>query len=228
MKNISFEWTSVKITFVLALNVLISIMYWFAVVKYKETADEIANSYHSRDMILINAIKTTDSNVPEIKILKYQFDYIQKVKKTNLLLAHRFSSYGYAFTVFLCIASVVGGILGFLLLKSGWENSKNFYLKASFLIAFACSTLCGIFPSVLSTKENAASNLSKYNIYNGIQVDIYNIVTDMEGYLKRNTKGSLDSLHIKIFNVSKAIKENQGVDYNFDLTKIPKEIKPLN
>ena len=141
-------------------------------------------------------------------------------------MAQRFNSYGYSFTIFFAIISIISDILGFLLIKKGWDNTESFYLKASLLIAFFCSTLFGILPNVFSTKENNKNNLTKYNYLGGLQLDIYDLVTDYRGFIKRNTIASLDSLNLTISSITECIKENQDIYFDTYNDKVPTDIKP--
>ena len=223
----SFKGDNKKILFVVFVHTIVGVLFLFSVYKFQQTGDFINDTFKQRDIIIEKAIKADSSKLQEIQKLRELYFTISEIKKSYLFIAQRFNSYGYSFTLFLIIFSIIWGILGFLLIKNGWDNTDNFYLKSSFLISFFCSTLFGILPNVFNTKENTKNNLIKYNYYSGLQLDIYDLVRDNKGLIRRNTTASLDSLNLTISSITRNIKENQHLYFDTYIDKVPTDIKPL-
>lgn len=217
----------IRVSFVVGVFVFIGLFFDFTVKKYKESADYIKEKFEKRDSIIKSAINSDTTNLAAKGKLKEQFNTIAEIKKSYIFMAHRFNSYGYSFTMFFTFFSIISGVLGFLLIKKGWDNVDNFYLKSAFLITFFCSTLFGVLPSVFNTKDNTKSNLAKYNYFSGLQLDIYDLVRDNRGYIKRSTSGSLDTLNKEIYSITRGIKENQDLYFDTNIDKVPTKIDPL-
>ncbi|MGG8497771.1 hypothetical protein ACQY1Q_15275 [Tenacibaculum sp. TC6] len=217
----------IRVLFGLLSVLIISFMFSLTINKYTKTANVISLSFSKKDSIIKRAIYNADFKIKEVSQLKEQFGIIEEIKKSYLFIAHRYSSYNYSFSIFFTVFSIVTGILGFIIVKIGWDNTNNYYLKSAFLISFFCSTLFGLLPNVFGTKENIKNNLTKYNFYSGLQLDIYNLVSDNSGYIKRSTKQSIDSLNTEITLITKKIKENQDLYFDIHIDKVPTDFKPL-
>lgn len=216
-----------KVGYVVLATIVITTAFFIAVQIYDNAAEKMVSIFEKRDLTIKNALDATTHTIPEVSQLKEQFGMIANIKESYLYLFETYSAYNYTFSAFFTFFSVLSGILGFLVLKKGWDHTKNYFLKASFLGVFFCSTLFGILPNVFATKENIKNNLAKYNYYNGLQLDIYDLVNDNKGYIKRNTKGSLDSLNMEISAITKGIKDNQSLHFEIHIDKVPTEIQPL-
>ena len=226
-KAFNYDINIIRVLFVVLTVCFIGLAFWVSKNKYIETAEIVKKSFYERDIILQRSIiLDTSKTAPTQKLLE-QYFVIAEIKKSYLFMAQRFNSYGYAFTIFFAISSILSGILGFLLIKKGWDATDSFYLKSSFLIIFFCTTLFGILPSVFNTKENAKNNLNKYNYFSGLQIDIYDLIKDNKGYIKRNTVASLDSLNLTISSINTSIKENQDLYFDTFIDKVPMDVKPL-
>ena len=186
-KAFNYDINIIRVLFVVLTVCFIGLAFWVSKNKYIETAEIVKKSFYERDIILQRSIILDTSKTAPTQKLREQYFVIAEIKKSYLFMAQRFNSYGYAFTIFFAISSILSGILGFLLIKKGWDATDSFYLKSSFLIIFFCTTLFGILPSVFNTKENAKNNLNKYNYFSGLQIDIYDLIKDNKGYIKRNT-----------------------------------------
>lgn len=218
----------IRSAFVILLLVMVASLFSLTVSKYGESADYLESIYRHRDSIVSEAVFKVQPDRIELQTLHEQFNLIEELKESYLFIAHRYSTYNYSFSIFFAIFSVISGLLAFLLVKKGWDNTKNFYLKASFLVAFFCSSLFGILPQVFATKSNIKNNINKYNYYCGLQLDIFDLVKDNKGYLKSTSKDSLELFRKEILKISEGIKENQTLYFDIDLDKIPSEYKPLN
>jgi len=217
----------IKIMFVFIMFSMIIISFYGTNNFFKNQSEQLKSSFKIKDSFLEKTLYSIKSETKESIQLKEQFEIISNIKEPYLVTAEKYSSFNYTFSIFFTIFSILSGILGFIILQNGWSNLKNFYLKASFLISFFCSTLFGVLPNVLGNEENIKNNLSKYNFYNGLQLDIYSLISDNKGYLKRNTPNSIDSLNREILSITKNIKENQDLYFNVYIDQVPKEIKPF-
>lgn len=217
----------IRISFVILLLAIVGVSFWFCVYRYEQSAEVIKNIFKQRDSIVEKAILADTLKSRETNTLRELYYTIAEIKKSYLSIAQRFNSYGYSITILFAFTSIISGILGFMLIRKGWDNTESFYLKASFLVAFFCSTLFGVLPNVFSTKENTKNNLTKYNQFSALQIEIYDLVKDNRGYMKRNTTESLDSLNLNISTIIKNIKENQDLYFDTYIDKIPTDIKPL-
>ncbi|WP_298418361.1 hypothetical protein [uncultured Kordia sp.] len=216
-----------KIGYVVFVTLVITIAFIITIRLYYDTAETMVSLFEKRDETIQNALNAATSDLREVAQLKEQFGMIANIKESYLYIFKTYSAYNYTFSGFFTFFSVLSGILGFLVLKGGWDNTKNYYLKATFIGVFFCSTLFGILPNVFATKDNIKNNLAKYNYYSGLQLDIYELINDNHGYIKRNTKGSIDTLNLKIADITKGIKENQTLHFEIHIDKVPTDIQPL-
>ncbi|WP_046757104.1 hypothetical protein [Kordia jejudonensis] len=222
-----FRENYLKIGYVLIVTLIVSIAFIVTIRLYYETAETMVSIFEKRDITIQKALNAATSDIREVTQLKEQFRMIADIKESYLYIFKTYSAYNYTFSGFFTVFSVLSGILGFLVLKGGWDNTKNYYLKATFIGVFFCSTLFGILPNVFATKDNIKNNLAKYNYYSGLQLDIYELINDNHGYIKRNTKGSIDTLNLKISDITKGIKENQSLHFEIHIDKVPTDIQPL-
>lgn len=215
----------IRVVFVVGLVLSITTMFYTSEYMFRKTSKSLIDNFSKRDSTLEKAIMSEPNKIPAIAKLKDLYFTISHVKKSYLFMADRFNSYGYTFAMFFSFFSIVTAVLTFLILRQGWENTDSFYLKSSFLIAFFCSTLFGILPTVFSTKENTKSNLAKYNFLSGLQLDIYDLVKDNKAYIKTNTKESLENLDKEILSITKSMKENQDLYFDIFIEKVPTSIQ---
>lgn len=223
----AFEGNAIKIGYIVFVTIIVSIAFITTIRMYDGVAETVVDIFEKRDVTIQEALDATTSNLREVAQLKEQFRMIADIKESYLYIFKTYSAYNYTFSGFFAFFSVLSGILGFLVLKGGWDNTKNYYLKATFIGVFFCSTLFGILPNVFATKDNIKNNLAKYNYYSGLQLDIYDLVNDNQGYIKRNTEGSLDTLNMKISEITKGIKENQSLHFEIHIDQVPTDIQPL-
>lgn len=216
-----------RISYVIFLITTIIGLFYLGLRKAKQPATSIVENFIQRDNIVENAIFSNISKLDMVNQLREQYCIIAEIKQSHLSMAQDFSSYEYASTGAFVVFSIISAILGFLLLRKGWDNTDNFYLKSSFLVVFFFSTLFGVVPSVYNNKANSKSNLAKYNYFSGLQLDIYELIKDNKGFIKRSTPQSLDSLNIAITAITKGIKENQDLYFDISIEKVPTDIKPF-
>jgi len=216
-----------RVTYVIFLISIISYAFMSTAYKYRDNADIIIKSYEKRDSIIKEGVYSLKLQNPEFEQLKELYNMIAKIKEPYLYIAHTYTAFNYSFIIFFTIFSIISGILGFLILKKGWDNSDDYYLKASFLIVFFFSTLFGVLPKVFVTKENIKNNLVSYNYFNGLQLDIYDLARDNKGYFESENPASLDSLNTEILSITEGIKVNQNLYFDIHVDKVPTEIKPL-
>lgn len=222
-----FKGDVLKIGYIVFVTIIVSIAFITTIRLYDGAAEKVVSIFEKRDVTIQEALDATTSNLREVAQLKEQFRMIADIKESYLYIFKTYSAYNYTFSGFFTFFSVLSGILGFLVLKGGWDNTQNYYLKATFIGVFFCSTLFGILPNVFATKDNIKNNLAKYNYYSGLQLDIYDLVNDNQGFIKRNTAGSIDTLNMKISEITKGIKENQSLHFEIHIDKVPTDIQPL-
>lgn len=216
-----------QVGYVVIATILITVAFIITIHVYDQSAETVTAIFEKRDITIQEALNTATSNRIEVEQLKEQFKMIADIKESYLYIFKTYSSYNYAFTAFFTFFSVLSGILGFLVLKKGWDNAKDYFLRATFLGIFFCSTIFGILPNVFATKDNIKNNLAKYNYYSGLQLDIYDLVNDNQGYMKRNTPGSIDTLNMKISDITKGIKNNQSLHFDIHIDRVPTDLQPL-
>ena len=218
---------TLKVIFSFFLLVIPIMIFLMTINFFKGQSNEMEKIFKEKDSIVENSVYSFKSNIKEIKQLKEQFEIVNKIKKPYFTTAKKYSSYHYTFSILFTLFSILTGILSFLILLKGWENVNSFYLKSAFLVSFFWVSLFGILPNVLGNNQNIKNNLGKYNFYNGLHLDIYSLINDNKGYIKRDTKYSLDSLNLEILSITKNIKENQDLYFDVFIDKVPKEIKPF-
>lgn len=208
--------------FALSIFLIIGISFYFTTRAYDYTGALVSENFAKRDSLIKSSIINDSSKLVEVAKLKEQYLIIEPIKAAFLYNAVKFNAFGYSFTIFFAILAIATAILAFLLLRNGWEGTNNYYLKASFMIVFFSSTLFKIFPDVFDNKNNTKNNLSKYNYYFGLQIQIYDLIKDNQGFIKRNQQ---DSLNIFISTINKNIVENQDLYFDIYTDKIPNDIK---
>jgi hypothetical protein len=208
--------------YVIILFSFIGISFYCTLKVYDDTGAIVSQKFFDRDSLIRTAIMSDTSRLVEVGKLKEQYRIIEPIKAAFLYNAVHFNAFGYSFTIFFAILGIITAILAFLLLRNGWEGTNNYYLKASFMVVFFSSTLFKILPEVFDNKTNTKNNLSKYNYYFGLQVHIYDLVKDNQGYIKR---GHPDSLNNFISTINKNIAENQDLYFDIYTDKIPSDIK---
>ncbi|MEP2936265.1 MAG: hypothetical protein ABJM06_12340 [Gilvibacter sp.] len=218
----------IRVGFVVLLFAFVGIAFFGVTIPfYDSSARDVKGALVERDSIVKDAIINMPFTGKEAEQIIDQYHISRKTKDSYMMFAFHYTVYNYAFSIFFTIFSVITGILGFLLVKKGWDNTRNYYLRAAFLVSFFFSTLFGLFPRVMNNEENVKNNLSQYHLYNGYQMDLYNLAKDNKGYFERNTKGSLDSLNREIIAVSKSIKDNGTLYFDIKIDQVPTDIKPF-
>lgn len=211
-----------------AIPILITVLlFWKTNEFFFKQSNEMKKYFKEKDSLMELTINSKKVEIPETIQLKKQFNFISKLKEPYIVTAKKYSSFNYSFSIFFTFFSILTGVIGFVIVKKGWDNVENFYLKTSFLISFFFSTFFGVLPKVLGNEENIKNNVTKYNYYSGLQLDIYTLLNDNKGYLRRNTRQSLDSLNLEIYAITENIKENQDLYFNVFIDRVPKEIKPF-
>lgn len=217
-----------RIPYVVLCLLIVSLLFFKGTLPYYEaSARDVKGAMIEKDSIIEKAIYAMPFEGPEAIQLKEQYEIAREIKDSHMMIAFHYTVYNYGFTIFFTVFSVITGILGFLLVKKGWDNTQNFYLRASFLLSFFFSSLFGIFPRVMSNEDNVKNNLSKYHLYTGIQMDLYTLAKDNKGYFERNTKASMDSLNREIIAITKSIKDNEDLYFDIKIDEVPSEVKPF-
>lgn len=216
-----------RVTYVVLLIAFVGCIFFISKSVFEGEGNSIKDSFTNRYKVIESAIFADTSKGPEINQLRELYSFISHAKEVNIITAVNYNAYGFSFTVLFAIFSVISGILGFLILRKGWDNVNNFYLKSSFLVAFFFSTVFGILPNVFNNKKNTEENLKNFFYYNELQIDIYTLVKDNKGYFKRNTTASLDSLRKEIISINEQMKKNQDLFFEINLDRIPTSTKPF-
>lgn len=217
----------VKAGYVALLIILVSFVFFFITIPtYTDDVRDVRDSLIEKDSIVHVAVNSMTFEGPQATQIKEQFEITRKVKESYLMIAFYYTVYNYSFSIFFTIFSVITGLLGFLLVKKGWDNTGSFYLKSSFMVSFFCSTLFGLFPRVMGTEDNIKNNLSQYHLYSEIQLDLYTLAKDNKGYFKKNDSTSIGKLNAEILNITKRIKENENLYFDIYIDKVPTEISP--
>jgi len=220
------EW--VRVGFVVILFALVGTAFFGVTVPfYNNSARDVKGALLEKDSIIEKAIYKMPYTGKEAEQIKEQYEISREIKDSYMMIAFHYTVYNYAFSIFFTVFSVITGLLGFLLVKKGWDNTKNFYLRAAFLVSFFFSTIFGVFPRVMNNEENVKNNLSQYHLYSGYQMDLYTLSKDNKGYFERNSKGSLDSLNLEIMAISKSIKDNENLYFDIKIDQVPTDIKPF-
>lgn len=218
------EWlkSNSKALFVIVLLLGFLGTFKFSTSTFNNFAEKINTQFKKRDSIIEKAVLGDKSNLPQKIKLKQQYIIAKETKKTYFIMAKSFNSFGYAFTMLFVISSIASAALAFLVLKKGWDNTDNFYLKSSFVIFFFSASLFGVLPKVFYNKENTKNNLDKYNYYSQLQIDIYELMQDNKRYIAEENFKKLDSC---ITSINDRIKANQDLYFDTDISNVPKDIK---
>lgn len=194
----------------------------FANYTFNNFAENINEQFKKKDAVIDKAVLGDTSKLPQKIKLKQQYAIAKETKKTYFLMAKSFNSYGYTFTMLLVLSSITSAALGFIVLKKGWDNTHDYYIKAAFIVSFFCTSLFGVLPKVFYNKENTKKNLDKYNYYSQLQIDIYELMQDNKGFIANGELKKLDSC---ITNINERIKANQDLYFDTDISHVPKDIK---
>lgn len=222
-KAIKHDINILRTAFVVLLLLSLFSLFKFGELAFDSSAKNIDKYFNQRDSIIDIAVLNDTSNLIQIIKLKEQYAITKEIKKAYFYMAQSFNSFGFSFTMVFVLSSITSAVLGFLVLKKGWDNTENFYLKSSFLVCFFSASLFGVLPKVFFNKENTKNNLDKYNYYSGLQMDIYDLIKDNKRYVIDGNLKALDSC-INIINVN--IKANQDLYFDTDINNVPKDITP--
>lgn len=218
------EINTIRSTYVLLLVGLISLVFVLHFRQVNGTGEVMTEHFKRKDYLLSAEVNSMPNKVPQVLKLKKQFLLINQLKQPYLFLAQRFNTYSYVFALMFPLCSIIAGILGFIIVKKGWDNLTNFYMKSTFLVFFFFSSLFGVLPQVYKTKENIAKNIQKYHEYNALEVEIYNFINDNKGYIAGHKFAQLDSV---ISGINESIKNKQDLFFDIDIEKVPKDLKPV-
>ena len=222
-KAIKTDIDIIRTVFVALLLLGVFCLFKFGEFAFGGSAKHIDTYFNQKDSILDKAILGDTSNLSQKIKLKEQYAITKEIKKAYFYMAKSFNSFGFSFTMVFVIFSITSAVLGFLVLKKGWDNTENFYLKSSFLVCFFSASLFGVLPKVFFNKENTKNNFDKYNYYSGLQMDIYDLIKDNRRYILDGNLKALDSC-INIINAN--IKANQDLYFDTDINNVPKDINP--
>ncbi|MBL7847744.1 MAG: hypothetical protein JNL40_09775 [Cyclobacteriaceae bacterium] len=211
-----------KIMFGISAFLAIPFLFFATTLTYKESAEKIDASFIRRDSIIQSALNLSDSNLAQIQKLKNQFVLINEIKQPHLFMAKSFSAFMFAFSIFLTAFSIGSAVIAAMVLKAGWTDSLNDYVKISMVIVFFYTTFFGVISNVVNTKESVKNNYAKYNQFTGVQLDIVGLLQDNKGLIGRK---ELDSLDFYIDRINSFIKENQALYFDTSDDKVPKEVK---
>ncbi|MDR0793713.1 MAG: hypothetical protein LBE82_10425 [Chitinophagaceae bacterium] len=202
----------------------IAALFFYTTSQFGNIGDIIGTSFNERYAIIDSAVRSASvsdsSKLPEINQLKEQYRFIAKVKPSYLVVAKNYNKYGLSFTLFSAIFSVLFGILTFLILRMGWQNSE-IYLKILFLVAFFSLTIFGVLPKVFDNDKNTRNNLTKYLFYSGLQIHIYNLIKDNKDYLKRNDSASLANFRGELSHINDEIRDSQNLFFDTHIDQVP-------
>lgn len=212
-----------KVSYVILISLFVFGIYKYNINFYNKSADKLVKHFHQRDSIINSEISSLPDSIVQLTKLKSQYKIIQEIKEPYLSISQTFGSNGYAFTMVFALISILTGVFAFLIVKKGWDNTTNFYLKSGFLILFFFSTLSGVIQAVSDTKQNAQKNIERYYFYNGLQMDIYDYAKDNQGFLRKKEYAKIDTF---LHNQNKFIKNNPDIYFNIDIDKVPKSFKP--
>lgn len=217
----------IKVGYVVLLLLVISFMFFFVTIPtYTADVKDVRNSLVEKDSIVQLAVNNMIYEGPQAVQIKEQFQITKEVKESYMMVAFWYTVYNYSFSIFLTIFSVITGLLGFLLAKKGWDNTDNYYLKASFMVSFFCASLFGIMPRVMGTEDNIKNNLSQYHLYSEIQMDLYTLAKDNKGYFKKNDSTAIKNLNKEILAITERIKTNENLYFDIHIDQVPTEITP--
>ena len=138
------EW--VRVGFVVILFALVGTAFFGVTVPfYNDSARDVKGALLEKDSIIEKAIYKMPFTGKEAEQIKEQYEISREIKDSYMMIAFHYTVYNYAFSIFFTVFSVITGLLGFLLVKKGWDNTKNFYLRAAFLVSFFLSHSYNIF-----------------------------------------------------------------------------------
>ena len=211
-----------KVGFIVLLCLFVFILFKSNLDYYKEASDNIAKSLSAKDARIKAEIDGIVDTVAQMKKLKRQFGIIQEIKQPYFSMAMMYGKNGYAFTIVFAVTTLLTAVLSFIIVKKGWDNVTNFYLKSGFLVLFFFSTLFGVLQAVSNTRENTQKNISRYYFYNGLQVDLYDHIVDNPRYFELKQFAKIDTF---LSIVNRQIKENPDIFFDIDIGKVPKTVK---
>lgn len=190
-----------RVAYCLLLTGVITLLFFQNNYQSSKTAKKISDQLASRDKLMAEEI----SNLPDsmlktdqVSKLTGQFFIIDKTKEPYLLMANGANTVLYSSTNMFLICSIIFGMLTFLIAKKGWDNSNNFYLRASFLILFFAASYFGLIPKIFNQKEVGKFNLSKYFEYEKLQTQDYDYIKQSASLIAAGRVSKLDSAFSEI------------------------------
>jgi len=179
------------------------IIYLISQSYFDHAGKKIEVHLKANDRYIATLIDSSDNHTIEYAKLKHLFVVNNELKNSFYTLADRFNTFDSTYTFSLIYSSIIFGILGFLLLKKGWDNTESYYLKAAFLCFFFITSFFGIIPKVFQSELNYRKNYEKYNFFNAIQLDIFSLSQDNQRFF---ANGQMDSINVHINEIINGIK----------------------
>jgi len=214
-----------KILFVVAILAALFGLFQYNYNAYKTSATkEIIEKFREKDSLMAKQVSTLPDSLFQTRKLKSSFQIIQKIKEPYLGTAFIYGSNGYAYTMLFVFSSITTSLMTFWIVRKGWENIGSYYIRAGFILLLFTSTFSGVMQGVSDTKENTRKNIERYYFYNALQYDVLNQLNDNQGLFARKEYGKVDSF-LNTLNI--AIKSNADIYFNFEIDKVPKELKPF-
>jgi hypothetical protein len=187
-------------------------------------ANATKHNFFLRDSIVKNGFINIPDSSLQIVELKSRFNQIDILKQSYLTFSVNAYSVWYASTHLFVLTSILFAIAGFLIAKQGWDNIKNFYLKASFLMLFFFTTYFGLIPTVFNNKEVGQENTNKYFNLESVQIDITELLKNNKSMLINNKLPNIDSA---IHQIDSRIKAINNINFDIYSDKVPKSYKVL-
>lgn len=212
-----------KYLFVASILITAIVIYLISQSYFDHAGKKIANHLINNDIYIASLIDSSDNHTIEYAKLKHLFIVNKELKNSFYSLADRFNTFDSTYTFSLVYSSIIFGILGFLLLKKGWDNTESYYLKAAFLCFFFITSFFGIIPKVFQSELNYRKNYEKYNFFNAIQMDIFNLSQDNQKFF---ANGQMDSINVHINEIVNGIKSNQNIYFDKNIEAVPTNIQP--
>ena len=88
---------------------------------------------------------------------------------------------------------------------------------------FFITSFFGIIPKVFQSELNYRKNYEKYNFFNAIQIDIFNLSQDNQKFF---ANGQIDSINVHINEIVNGIKSNQNIYFDKNIEAVPTNIQP--
>jgi hypothetical protein len=121
---------------------------------YNAKSNHAFTCYDTKDSLMNRHVQTDTSTQLYKETLKDLYFSTLKMRNTYNQFSVAFNVYQIAYSICLFYSAIILALLSFLVIKKGWDNTDNIYLKLAFLYFSGATSLFTFLPKVFNNDTN--------------------------------------------------------------------------